>query len=115
MQIPASDHKSVAHNAHNEGVLARLRQKSTRLPGLLAHEWGLLTGFVIALFLFLVLFSYDPSDAGFFRQEAQRLFIIGAMQQVLGCRLFYCFCLVFLPTWCLLGSLWSAGLFFVFA
>ena len=66
MQIPASDHKSVAHNAHNEGVLARLRQKSTRLPGLLAHEWGLLTGFVIALFLFLVLFSYDPSDAGFF-------------------------------------------------
>jgi len=66
MQIPASDHKSVAHNAHNEGVLARLRQKSTQFNGLLAHEWGLLTGFVVALFLFLVLFSYDPSDAGFF-------------------------------------------------
>ncbi len=66
MPIPASDRQSMAHNAHNEGVLARLRQKSTQLPGLLAHEWGLLTGFVAALFLFLVLFSYDPSDAGFF-------------------------------------------------
>ncbi len=48
------------------GILARLRQRSEQFSGLLTHEWGLLIGFVLALFLFLVLFSYDPRDAGFF-------------------------------------------------
>ncbi|OZA74522.1 MAG: hypothetical protein B7X74_02350 [Thiotrichales bacterium 39-47-5] len=48
------------------GLLARLRQRSEQFNGLLTHEWGLLIGFVLALFLFLVLFSYDPRDAGFF-------------------------------------------------
>lgn len=65
MQASASA-RSAHHSQHNDGVFARLRQKSTQLPGLLAHEWGLLSGFVLALFLFLVLFSYDPTDAGFF-------------------------------------------------
>lgn len=48
------------------GLIARLRQRSEQFNGLLTHEWGLLIGFVLALFLFLVLFSYDPRDAGFF-------------------------------------------------
>jgi len=48
------------------GLIARLRQRSEHFSGLLTHEWGLLIGFVLALFLFLVLFSYDPRDAGFF-------------------------------------------------
>lgn len=48
------------------GLFARLRIRSEELQGLLAHEWGLLSGLVLALFLFLVLFSYDPRDAGFF-------------------------------------------------
>lgn len=66
MQTVVSGHKKTKPTVHNEGVLARLRQKSVQLHGLLAHEWGLLSGLVVALFLFLVLFSYDPSDAGFF-------------------------------------------------
>jgi S-DNA-T family DNA segregation ATPase FtsK/SpoIIIE len=73
MQALASDNKSADQVMHNEGVFARLRQKSTQLHSLLAHEWGLLSGFVVALFLFLVLFSYDPNDAGFFSSGSARV------------------------------------------
>jgi S-DNA-T family DNA segregation ATPase FtsK/SpoIIIE len=38
----------------------------TRVPSFLAHEWGFWTAFALAVFLFLVLFSYHPADPGFF-------------------------------------------------
>jgi S-DNA-T family DNA segregation ATPase FtsK/SpoIIIE len=68
MQTSLSGQKQHTNTSSQQqlGIVARLRQRSHSFNGLLAHEWGLLTGFVVALFFFLVLFSYDPRDAGFF-------------------------------------------------
>lgn len=52
----------------DSSLLDRLkREKSSRpIPSLLAHEWGFWTAFAVGVFLLLILFSYDPSDPGFF-------------------------------------------------
>ena len=65
-----SQHSSHARMAISPSLLQRLRQRSAPLHNWLAHEWGILTGFVVSLFLFLVLFSYDPADPGFFSSGA---------------------------------------------
>lgn len=61
-QSPHSGHEGASH----AGLLGRLRHQSAPFHDWLSHEWGILTSFVVALFLFLVLFSYDPRDPGFF-------------------------------------------------
>lgn len=82
MQTSLSGQKQHTNTSSQQqlGIVARLRQRSHSFNGLLAHEWGLLTGFVVALFFFLVLFSYDPRDAGFFLLVRGMVsFIIGVM------------------------------------